>query len=312
MPPSTDEPSPRHGGVVLFTEARDWHLRRIRAAFARRGIEPVTVPLRAVSFDLSAPFPVQIPGLGGARPRAVLVRGVTAGSFEAITLRLGVLHALAAEGVPVWNRGAAIERCVDKSAASLAFARAGLPAPPTFVTEDPAAAAAHVAARARPIVLKPLFGSQGKGIRLLHGPDDLPPPDEVEGVYYLQDFVAPTGDGFRDHRVFVSGGRVLAAMTRASDGFVTNMHQGATPLAWTPSAQAAALAVAAVAAVGADFAGVDMIADADGRHLLLEVNSMPSWKGLQSVSTVDIAACLVDNFLEASGLADLSHVRGDA
>ena len=51
----------------------------------------------------------------------------------------------------------------------------------------------------------------------------------------------------------------------------------------------AELAVAATAAVGADHAGVDLIADRDRGLQVLEVNSMPAWQGLQGVSREDIA-----------------------
>ena len=46
-----------------------------------------------------------------------------------------------------------------------------------------------------------------------------------------------------------------------------------------------------------DYAGVDIIRDAEGRAFVLEVNSMPAWKALQGVSTIDIAQVLIDEFL---------------
>ncbi len=88
-----------------------------------------------------------------------------------MTRRLGILHALARLGVPVWNSAAAIERCVDKSMTSFLLSRAGLPTPPTFAVEGLAAAEA-VSRRelaGGPLVLKPLFGAQGRGIRLVRG-----------------------------------------------------------------------------------------------------------------------------------------------
>ena len=99
-------------------------------------------------------------------PRAVLVRSIPAGSFEQVTLRLGLLHALEAMGVAVVNTARAIERCVDKSTTSFLLARAGLPTPPTWVVEQPDAARLLVeqaAARGERLVLKPLFGAQGRG-----------------------------------------------------------------------------------------------------------------------------------------------------
>ena len=45
----------------------------------------------------------------------------------------------------------------------------------------------------------------------------------------------------------------------------------------------------AAAAVEADFAGVDLLRGADGRLTVIEVNSMPGWQGLQSVTDFSIA-----------------------
>ena len=135
-----------------------------------------TAPLAAIAFDTERPAGLAIPGFDGGLPDAVLVRSIAAGSFEAVTRRLGVLHALARLSVPVWNSAQAIERCVDKSMTTFLLKNAGLPTPPTFAVEG-LAAAAEIAARelARtPLVLKPLFGAQGRGIRLIRTLSDLP------------------------------------------------------------------------------------------------------------------------------------------
>jgi tetrahydromethanopterin:alpha-L-glutamate ligase len=59
------------------------------------------------------------------------------------------------------------------------------------------------------------------------------------------------------------------------------------------------LALEAARAIGADYAGVDLIRDEAGRLLVLEINSNPAWKGLQSVTDVNIAWTLADDFLAA-------------
>jgi glutathione synthase/RimK-type ligase-like ATP-grasp enzyme len=59
------------------------------------------------------------------------------------------------------------------------------------------------------------------------------------------------------------------------------------------------LALRAVVAIGADYAGVDLIRSREGQLMVLEINSNPAWKGLQSVTSVDIADTLAADFLEA-------------
>ena len=131
-------------------------------------------------------------------PDGVLVRTVSAGSFEAVTRRLGVLHALQALGVPVWNDATAIERCVDKSMTTFllgAGRAAGAAELGRRGHRRRAARSSSANAAAGPLVLKPLFGSQGRGLVLVRRPDDLPPPEAVGGVYYLQRFVGGAGPG---------------------------------------------------------------------------------------------------------------------
>jgi tetrahydromethanopterin:alpha-L-glutamate ligase len=65
--------------------------------------------------------------------------------------------------------------------------------------------------------------------------------------------------------------------------------------------EAKELAIRAAAAVGADFAGVDLLYGADGHPSVLEVNSMPAWSGLQQVSAVDIATVVAADFADALG-----------
>jgi RimK family alpha-L-glutamate ligase len=112
----------------------------------------------------------------------------------------------------------------------------------------------------------------------------------------MQDFVGQaSAASYQDWRIFVVGGRPLAAMIRRSESWITNIHQGAVGEAAKLDPVACDLAVRATAAVGADYAGVDLIEDGDGRFMVLEVNSMPAWKGLQKTTEIDIAGALASH-----------------
>src|SRR6185295_17382255 len=150
------------------------------------------------------------------------------------------------------------------------------------------------------LVQKPLFGAQGKGLRLISALADLSWPEEVNGVYYLQEFIPPAQQHHQDWRLFVCRGRVIAAMIRHGSSWITNIKQGARAKAAIASQELIDLAVRAASCVGADYAGVDIIQAQDGGFLVLEVNSMPAWNGLQLVSRVRISDHLVDAFLDAA------------
>jgi RimK family alpha-L-glutamate ligase len=288
--------------VAIFTDEPGWHGARLKEAFAARGVETRFVSLRDCRFELTRPGRYFIiPGFEEHAPEGVFVRGVPGGTLEQVVLRLDLLHALKLDGVPVYNDGRAIERTVDKAMTSFILARGGIPAPQTWVAESEREARAIVrreTASGAELVLKPLFGSQGAGLRRLAGTAALPPPEEYNGVYYLQRYIAPGAGGWHDWRVFVIGGRVRAAMIRRGRSWINNVAQGARCEAVEPGSDLCELAEGACRALEIDYGGVDLVRDRDGRALVVEVNGIPAWKGLQSVSRLDIARELVDDFLE--------------
>jgi tetrahydromethanopterin:alpha-L-glutamate ligase len=303
MPRSAD-PRVREAGaarVGVVIDGNDWHARELMKALQALGVSPLPMRLEACAFDTGSASGLDLDGFGGRLPDAVFVRTLAGGSFESVTLRLGILHALRELGVMVWNDARAIERCVDKSMTSFLLARAGIPTPDTWAVQSLEAARAIVAREAplAPLVLKPLFGSQGRGLRLIRTPDELPEPGGVAGVYYLQRFVGVERDGFHDFRLLVSHGRVVAAMMRHSAEWITNIKRGGRPVAVATNDDMKALAVRAAAAVGADFAGVDILYDGEQQPSVLEVNSMPAWSGLQKVTAADIAGIMAADLVAA-------------
>jgi len=295
-------PPPR---VAVFTDKLDWHVIRTLRAFRRQGATPVAVRLSACKIETGRAQGLIIPGFRDL-PDLAIVRAIGDGSLEAITMRLGVLHALEALGVPVVNSARAIERCTDKSMASFLLAQAGLPAPQTFAAQTLAQARAIARRECAkgPLVMKPLFGAQGWGLRLIEREGDLPSLQDARGVFYLQRFVGPARPPFEDMRILVSGGEAIAAMRRRSSHWITNVRQGAKPLAVEPSAREAEIALAAAEALGVDFAGVDIINDDRGAPLILEVNSMAGWSGLQRVTPFSIA-----DRVAADALAQMTRAR---
>ena len=292
--------------VGLVIDSVDWHARQFIAALSSRGVETVRVQLSSCGIATSSPIGLNIDGFGKAIPDAVVVRTMSGGTFEAVTLRLGVLHALRELGVMVWNDARAIERCVDKSMTSFLLSRAGIPTPATWATEsyEQAHAIAERETAEGPLVLKPLFGSQGRGLKLVHRPEDLPKIEETPGrVYYLQRFIGVKRRcGYHDFRILVVQGRIVAAMRRHSDHWITNIKRGGRPLPVVINDEMKTLALQAAMAVGANFVGVDIVYETDDRPAVLEVNSMPAWSGLQKVTAVNIASVLAEALVAA--LAD--------
>jgi tetrahydromethanopterin:alpha-L-glutamate ligase len=294
--------------VVIFSEEPGWHGARLREAFARRGIESACLSLRDCRIDLAQSRDgIVIPGFESKLPDGAFVRSVPGGTLEQVTFRLGILHALKELGVPVYNDARAIERTVDKSMTSFLLKRAGVPTPPTWVTESAAQARAVLmreGAAGREVVMKPLFGSQGSGLRRLTAGMDIPGMEQYRHVCYLQGYVE-SGDGhWHDHRVFVIAGKTAAAMVRRGASWINNVAKGGRCEALEPAPEVAGMAEAATRAVRADYAGVDIVRGEDGRLWVIEVNGIPAWKGLQSVARVDLAAVVVNDFIDRHLEAD--------
>lgn len=301
------------GRIAVITDDPGWHGKRLREAFAGRGFEARFLSLTACQLNLHEDeLPVLLPGFEERLPDGVFVRGVPGGTLEQVVLYLDILHALKLLGVPVYNDGHAIERTVDKGMTSYLLKRAGIATPPAWVLTD-AERARSIAERelrkGHSVVSKPLFGSQGTGLRRYDSLNDLAGFSDDDGVFYLQRYIH-SGDSAHDFRVFVIAGKTVAAMKRCGVTWLNNVHQGAhcEPV-HLEDLRLCRLAEDSVKALDMNYAGVDIIRDEHGRYSVLEINSIPAWKGLQGVTEIDIAERLVEDFLSHATLRVSQSLR---
>ncbi len=287
------------GRIAVFTDEPGWHGARLREAFSKRGYTGEYVSLTECRFSVEPGGPlVMIPGFELALPDAAFVRGVPGGSLEEVVFYLDILHALKKLGVPVYNDGVAIERSVDKAMTSFLLQNAGVPTPPTWVVRD-RNVALEIAERELKngfhLITKPLFGSQGEGLRRIEKMTDLFWLTSSHGIYYLQRFIDCEGDGFSDWRVFVINGKVVASMRRRGVSWLNNVARGAICEAADANHMMNQLAVRAVHELSMDYAGLDIIRNAEGNYSVIEVNSIPAWKGLQGVCHIEVADLLAED-----------------
>jgi RimK family alpha-L-glutamate ligase len=289
------------GRIAIITDDPGWHGAHLRRALTERGYDSAYASLTACRLNLECDgLPVILPGFEDKLPDGVFVRGVPGGSLEQVVFYLDVLHALKALGIPVYNDARAIERTVDKAMTSFLLKRAGIPTPPTWVVSERERALAIAERELRaghPLVSKPLFGSQGQGLQRYDTLDELTNLSDSNGVFYLQRFVS-CGTEPHDFRIFVIRGKAVAAMRRCGVTWLNNIAQGARcEPARLDDLLLCRLAEDAVNVLDMDYAGVDIIRDVQGRYTVIEINSVPAWKGLQSVSKAVIAELLAEDFL---------------
>jgi tetrahydromethanopterin:alpha-L-glutamate ligase len=286
--------------IAIFTDDPGWHGARLREAIERHGYSSEFVSLQACGFTIGSQHQsLMIPGFE-TLPDGVFVRGVPGGTLEQVVLYLDILHALKHLGVNVYNDAKAIERSVDKGMTSFLLHSAGIPTPPTWVLgagHDISKVMMREFEAGHELVLKPLFGSQGNGLIRVSDFDQLPEAEEYSGVYYLQRYITSGDEDTHDWRVFVIHGQAVAAMLRRGQGWINNVAQGASCHAAVLDQELKELAEAAAAALDMSYAGVDILRDGKQQPYVLEVNSIPAWKGLQQVTPVDVTELLVDDFL---------------
>jgi ribosomal protein S6--L-glutamate ligase len=275
--------------IAILSAGEGWHVRDLRRAAALLRYHAAAVDFRRLSAGVAAhPEPL-------AEFDACLVRTMPPGSLEQVVFRMDLLHRAAAQGVRVLNPPRPVEICVDKYLATAVLQAAGLRVPPTVACQHADAALEAFDALGGDVVVKPLFGSEGRGMVRVSDPEMawriFRTLERTQSVLYIQKFIQHPG---WDLRAFVLGGRVLTAMRRRSRGdWRTNVAQGGTGELARLEPDEQRLALRAAEALGAVVAGVDLLPGPSGEWYVLEVNAVPGWRALAPVTGVDVALELV-------------------
>jgi ribosomal protein S6--L-glutamate ligase len=276
--------------LAILAAGTGWHAQDLLRAASERGHQATILDFRRVHTGVTSSG--HTPGPADA----VIVRTMPPGSLEQVVFRMNVLHRWQASGTRVLNPPSALETCIDKYLATAKLAAAGMLVPETTVCQHGDSAMDAFAALGGDVVVKPLFGSEGRGMVRVTDPESawraFRTIERLQSVLYLQKFIPH--EGF-DLRAFVLGGRVLTAMRRRSNGdWRTNVAQGAKGEPITLNKEEEDLALRAAQAVGAAACGVDLLPGKDGRMYVLEVNAVPGWRALAPVTGIDVAAALVE------------------
>ena len=271
--------------VAILSGGTGWHVQDLVRAATELGHRATPLDFRTLVANVNAASEAL------TAFDAVLVRTMPAGSLEQVVFRMDLLHEAAARGMPVLNPPRAVEVCVDKYLTTARLARAGIATPDTAVCQRSADALIAFEELGGDVVLKPLFGSEGRGMVRITDEETMWRTgrvlEQTGQVIYLQQFVRHPG---WDLRAFVIGGRVVAAMKRtAANDWRTNVAQGGTAESATLSDNAVALALRAAEAVGCPVAGVDLLPGRGGELFVIEVNAVPGWKALVQACGVDVA-----------------------
>lgn len=286
--------------VAVLGNAAGWHVIRLVRALRDRDHEAAVVGWHQLAADIG-PTERLLPE-AAANADVILVRSMPAGSLEDVIFRMDVLGRFA-RNRPVVNAPRALEVAIDKYLCLARLHDAGVPVPRTVVAQDAAGIVAAWEALGGDAVIKPLFGSQGHGIERIASRAALGPwldaavrADPPGAVCYLQEFITHPG---WDVRILVVGERMFSIRRIATRDWRINVSRGATPEAWAAPLDWVDLAIRAARSSGAEIAGIDLMATARG-PVVLEVNAVPGWKGLEAAIEQDIARVVVQHLESGS------------
>ncbi len=287
--------------VISLVSGFGWHVEDLARAAGQLGITFLPVEFSQLVATV-APSGIFANDTNLLEVDGVLARMMPPGSLEQVVFRMDVLARVEAAGVPVLNPPKAIEAAVDKYLTLAKLAASGLPVPPTWVGESAEQALLAFDDLGGDVVVKPLFGSEGRGLLRISERElarrAFTTLERLGAVLYLQAMIPHPG---HDLRVFVLGEQVLGAMRRyaPAEDWRTNVAIGGRAEAATIDDATSQLARDSARAVGAIMAGVDLIEDPQQGTVVLEVNAVPGWKALASVTGVDFASAILVHLREA-------------
>lgn len=243
---------------------------------------------------------------------ALLVRTMPPGSLEQVVLRMDILATAAATGVQIVNSPKSIECAVDKYLTTQRLALAGLPVPDTTVCENSDAAMEAFAQLGHDVVIKPIFGAEGRGILRVNHPEmalrTFRTLERLNATIYMQRFL--TGP-LEDIRLLMLDGRPIASMKRtpAAGDFRANAAQLGHCTPWSPSDLEVGLAKRAAEVTDCVFSGIDLMYNEEGQAVIIEVNAVPGWRNIQKTCDIDVLAVFYD-WLERTNRESIERKNG--
>jgi tetrahydromethanopterin:alpha-L-glutamate ligase len=280
---------------IAVTDPRDWTAQALYRAVTETGSTPFMFRLHDVNTVLAADIRITTGDLELETLDAVIVRDVGGGGGEDMSYRFDVLCNLERSGVLIVNPPEAIQAAANKHMASYLFNKHNLPTPETMITSDIDEAFMAIRKWGR-AVTKPIFGFKGQDIHCLTDNDSTRKLLQIaldnRGVLYLQQYIPNPG---RDIRAFVVDDHMAGAIYRAAPkgSWISNLSRGGTPEPCTLTPELEEMACGAAQAVGAVYAGVDLVEGPDGLSIL-EVNGTPSGRGIFEACGVDVTREVVE------------------
>jgi ribosomal protein S6--L-glutamate ligase len=227
----------------------------------------------------------------------VVIKKIGAPYSPALLDRLQILRHLKAGGVPVFSDPSAIARLLNRLNCTMELQMAGIPMPPTLITESLPQAVQAVRQYGR-AVIKPLYSSKAAGMLLLEAWDEelelkLEKYQNAHSMFYIQQ--ALELEGGMDLSVVFLGQDYLTtyARVKSRDSWNTTTASGGHYESFTPLPKIIALARRAAGVFNLVFSSVDIALSNDGAFVF-EVSAFGGFKGIELTSGLRPAELLAE------------------
>lgn len=280
--------------IIAESPTPDEPSRDIYFEIKKRGLGVRYLPIQRLSIEISKDGVVVATRRGPLDASIVLVRGLGyVVDFNTLMRRVSTLRIMERTGVVTINPVTSLLLSRDKLESIYLLKNAGIPVPPTVVTED-LYYGYKTAKEMGKIVIKPIQGSRGFGTMLFEDPEQAFQVMRTllitKNPLYLQKYVEKPN---RDIRVIVIDGRPIGCMYRISTSWKTNIAQGAVGVACELTPELEEIAVKATKTLGLIYSGVDIGESGEG-YVVFEVNASPDWRGFKQATGLNPATYLVD------------------
>ncbi len=283
--------------TLILTEKEGWHFQQLELSLTKKNHLVQSACLSDFSISLNK-NKVILKICGEEIPKVdnILVRFIPGGTLEEIVFYLNILKILESMKIRVINDAGSIERTVDKLYTSYLLNQNNINTPKTFVMRGSESSSRFIKNYNFDslLIYKPLFGSQGDNIRLIRGSDDFNQLDNSTNIYYFQEYLENIPN--YDYRVLVINNKDdtnVFYMTRYGETFINNVSKGATCTREKLDDEVIEMAIKSSRLLNINFCGVDIIRYKD-KYYVIEVNSIPAWRGLQEVESKQISDYIIN------------------
>lgn len=227
---------------------------------------------------------------------ALVIKKISTSYSPEVIDRLHLLAMLQSRGVRMFSEPERIATAVNRLTCTSILRQGGIPMPETIMAEDVDSALPAVANFGN-VVMKPLFSTKARGMKMCPVDDTLPlemQTFQIAGnpMLYLQKKVNIPG---RDLGIVFLGGKYLASYARVAGtgSWNTTIHSGGKYAPVEPSQDLIDLADRAQRLFGLDFTCVDVVETSDG-PLVFEVSAFGGFTGLSEACGLNAAQLYAD------------------